>query len=414
MPPSDQPEKQSSKKPAPDNDFIPLAEPDTAQRPRPKAPRPAPAQGAGAAAGASRPVLKPAVQPAAKQAAAARHVSSAVEVVEDSGEGGVPWFHQHVVWGVVAGAGAIALAGVLLGSLPIKVAAVVLALTILQGLWRGCAEIVGFVVGMAVAALVAPALGRAFEGVVASVLGTAGIVNRVMSVVLVALVITAVIGVAGSVVAKRHLKKRPGLRAYDKYAGAGLGLVEGCLVALLVLWVPAALRPVAEIAMANDREMEEWAARGGEPAARTAPSWAGELLEFADSTKSSFVGGLVESTNPLPDSRLLSLASDFSAISRDEEAMGELLQSEPIQRMENLPSVQHAIETIKGDPELSGLVGEGGVTPEAIMAFFSSDTMLKVLDGTTIVEDSAPLVTDLERVIREVKQRMDQRKGGGG
>lgn len=357
---------------------------------------------------------RPVAQPAAKQAPAARHVSSAVEVEEERGEGGAPWFHQHVVWGVVAGAAAIALAGLLLGSLPIKVAAVVLALTILQGLWRGCAEIIGFVVGMAVAALVAPSLGRGLEGVVASVLGTAGIVNRVMSVVLVALVITAVIGVAGSVLAKKYLKQRPGLRAYDKYAGAGLGLVEGCLVALLVLWVPVALRPVAEISMANDREMEEWAARGGEPAAPTAPSWAGELLEFADKTESSFVGGLVESTNPLPDSRLLSLASDFSAISRDEEAMGELLQSEPIQRMENLPSVQHAIETIKGDSELSGLVGEGGVTPEAIMAFFSSDTMLKVLDETTIVEDSAPLVTDLERVIREVKARMDQRKSGGG
>lgn len=344
-----------------------------------------------------------------------RHVAAPSAQNVESTDHEHPWFHQHVVWGVLAAAGTIALAGILLGSLPIKIAAVVLALTTLQGLWRGCAEIIGFVAGMILAALVAPPLGKALEGVVSSVAGTAGIVNRVISIVLVALFITAVVGIAGSVLAKRFLKQRPDLRAYDKYAGAALGLVEGCFVALLVLWVPMALRPVAQIAAATDRELQTIPQdRGGTPRP-TAPSWAGELITFADTTQQSFVGGLVESTNPLPDSRLLSLAADFSAISRDEEAMTQLLQSEPMQQLQNLSSVQQALDAIKNDPQLANLVSDSGVTTEGVLSFFNSDTMLRVLDTTTVVQDAAPIISQLEQAIHETKARLDQRtpKGGG-
>ncbi len=355
---------------------------------------------------------QPTAKPGRSPTAPSRHVASAVPEPEPEHE--TPWFHQHVVWGVVAGAGAIALAGLLLGSLPIKIAAVVLALTILQGLWRGCTEIVGFVAGMVIAALVAPPLGRALEGVVGSVVGTAGIVNRVISVVLVAIVITGVVGIAGSVLAKRFMKKRPDLRAYDKYAGAGLGLVEGCFVAMMILWVPVALQPVAQIATATDRELQALPEQRGGQKRSSAPAWSGELIEFAEKTRSSFVGGLVNATNPLPDSRLLALASEFSEISRDEEAMTQLLQSESMQQLQNLASVQQALDAIKGDPELAGLVGDAGVTPEGVMAFFNSDTMLRVLDTTTVVQDAAPLVTGLEREIHEAKARLDERKRSGG
>ncbi|MFO0832262.1 MAG: CvpA family protein [Phycisphaerales bacterium] len=366
----------------------------------PTAPRPQPRP---------QPAAKPPAKPPAKPVAQPHHVAAPVDVHAPPAPE-TPWFHQHVVWGIVAGAGAIALAGLALGPVPIKIAAVVLALTILQGFWRGCAEIVGFVLGMLLSALLAPSLGRALEGTVASVLGTAGIINRVLSTVLVALFITLVAGLAVSVFTKRFLKQRPDLRAYDKYIGAGLGLVEGCFVALLILWVPVALRPVARAVYADDREAAQ---QTPQPEPTRAPAWAEQVLTFADQTSSSFVGGLVESTNPLPNARLLSLAGEFSEVSRDTQALSELLESEPMQRLNNLPSMQQALDAVRADPQVAAVLDENGVTPARIAALFGSDTMLKVLDETTLVRDAEPILADLENAIHEAKARLDERKRSG-
>ena len=329
-----------------------------------------------------------------------------------------PWFHQHVVWSVVAGAGTIALAGLLLGSLPIKIACLLVGLTVLQGLWRGAAEIIGFVVGMGLALVAAPSLGRAFEPAVGAMTGAGGIMNRVLSVALVALLITETVGVAGSVLAKKFMKHKAHLKAYDKYAGAGLGLLEGSFLALMVLWVPMALAPVARMQVGGDRE-STW--DGGVPSGEQrdrarAAGLAGEILDFADKTRASFIGGLVEATNPLPDARLLALAADFAAISQDEQALGELLASEPMAQLEALPSIQQAIEAIKSDPEVAGLVDEGGVTTESVLGFFQSNTMLRILDTTTVVQDIAPLAPQLEQAVREARARLEERRrsGGGG
>ena len=50
--------------------------------------------------------------------------------------------------GLMVGVGAVALACLVFGSLPVKVVAVVLAVCVIQGLWRGAAELVGLVIGM--------------------------------------------------------------------------------------------------------------------------------------------------------------------------------------------------------------------------------------------------------------------------
>ncbi len=327
---------------------------------------------------------------------------------------GQPPFHQHIVWSVIAGGAALALMGLALGSFPVKIACLIVALSMLQGLWRGAAEIVGFVVGMGLSVLIAPPLGRAFEPAIGAMLGTGGIINRVVSVGLVAGFLTVVIGVAGSIVAKRFMKHKPHLRAYDRYAGAVFGLLEGFFLALMILWVPVALQPVAQMRVAEDREAY---LPGLDPTIAQAPrlsdGWTGEVIEFAEKTKRSFLGGIVESTNPLPDTRLLSLASDFAAISQDDEAMMALLSSEPMQQLEALPSVQQAIEAIKADPELTGMVGDGGITNESVLAFFQSNTMLHILDTTTVLQDVGPLGPQIERALRDAKADLDRRRASG-
>jgi uncharacterized membrane protein required for colicin V production len=326
-------------------------------------------------------------------------------------------FHQHIVWGVVAGAGTIVLLGLVLGSLPVKIACVIVGLTTLQGLWRGAAEVVGIVAGLLIAAVLAGPVGRGLEGVVSSIIGTTGLTNRVASMAIVAVVIVGAIGVLGSWFARRKLKERPKWKIWDRYAGAGLGLAEGCLLAMLILWGVSALEPVARTRSMS--EQEELALLRGDapdtaPSAPARASLSELVIEFSDDTRKSFLGPVVRATNPLPDTRLLALAGDFAAISQDEEALGELLSSEAMVAIDQMQSVQSAMERIKADPELATLFDAGGVTPQALRAFFDSPTMLDILDNTSVIDDVSPLAARLEKAVRDAKSSLDARKRGGG
>lgn len=301
---------------------------------------------------------------------------------------------------IAGGAILFALTAGLIGGWVVLLVVGVAVLAMLQGLWRGATELVGLVVGMLLAAVLARPIGAALDGIPAAIFGTTGLTNRLLSIAVTGLVIVSVCGVGLSIVAKRQMKKHPAWRAFDPYVGAALGLAEGSLLAMFLLWTPLALEPIAAARLESDRAAA--IGDGESPEAYENPV-ARAVLSLSGRVRDSGIGGFAEETNPFSNSRWLTLASDFAAVCRDPAAYGRLMNSHAMQRLRNLPSITAAMNEVQQDGELTELFKTRGVSTGTIRAVMDSPTILHVLDTTTAASDLAPLADDLIAAIREAK-----------
>lgn len=283
-----------------------------------------------------------------------------------------------------------------LGSTVAGVVAAIIALAVLQGLWRGAAEIVAILVAMALGTLLARPLGHAIEGPMHSMTGADGIANRVVAIVVAGTLVTGVFGLVASRLTRAFLKGRPNLRAANRYAGAAFGLVEGVFLSLLLVWTVLAIGPMAKAQVAASQATP----RG--PSNPTAE----RVARLHDAVERSSLAAIAGSTNPLGDAELVQLASDFSEVMGDEEARRALLESEALKNIQALASVRGAIERVRQDPQLGTLAQDRALSGEDVQRFLNSPTVLDILDHSTIVDDVRPFAPDLALAIREAKASM--------
>ncbi len=285
--------------------------------------------------------------------------------------------------------GAVVLGGlgaVLAGDLVVKIAGVVLAVCTLQGIARGATKIAGAVVGLLAGLAVCAPAGRAIEPIVASVLGTGGVLNRALSMGLCALAVTLGVWLVVARLSKGARERWAGVKRWDGLLGGLLGLGEGVMLVMLAMWIPMTLEPIAAPRAAES------------PAARAVTAWAKRVNESA-------LGSFARSTNALADSRLLRLIQDFAAVSRHEPAMRQFLASGVMTKIEELPSVKSALEQMKSDAGLRAILERpGGLRAGDVQAILSSETVLRVLDTTTIVQDLTPIVGEVELALAEAKK----------
>lgn len=272
----------------------------------------------------------------------------------------------------------------------------------LVGVWRGGAEIAGAAVGVLAVVCAAPGMGRLFEGVVGGVVGTTGMLNRLVSMGVCGVVILIGVGAAVNYGVKRYVGGRPGLEAVNVWSGLGLGAVKGVVLALAVHWVPMALEPLAMARVFAERE-DAYLTAGGQP-----EPVAEGVLKMARASRGTWVGSVAEATNPVAGMDLLLLAADFAAISRDEAAMQHFLGSKVVRSLLELPSVREATAMLEADEELKGLVSAEGVTVQGIMAMLRSETVLRIIDETRIVRDVSPQSGALVRAIAEARARVGE------
>jgi len=296
--------------------------------------------------------------------------------------------------GLMVGVALVALGCIVFGSLPLKIVALVLSLCIIQGLWRGAAELMGIVAGMIVGVLLCRPIGRLLEPALTSMTRTSGMSARLISVGLAAVVISAVAAAVIGLISKRLMKKRPELAGADKFAGGGIGLVEGCFLGLIVLWVPLAMEPVARGQI------------GDSPTGEKAPAnpVAEAVVNFAEQVKGSSLGGVAESTNPMEGAKIFALAGDFSIVMRHRKAREHFVNSEAMLAITNTPSFQDAIARLEKDPELGAMIKTHDFGPAFIREVLMSRTLMDVLDKTTVVKDLTPRVGEIEKALQEAKK----------
>lgn len=286
-----------------------------------------------------------------------------------------------------------------------------LALGVWQGLYRGAAEIIGLALGLIVAMLLAPLLGRVCEGLFSAMLGTQGLTNRFVSMLMVGFIIVAICWLAGSLIAGRIVKHRPEWFALNRYVGGGIGALEGLLLALCIVWIPTAVRPVAAVRSAAEADeriydaMVEGSYKLGDQAPKAArPSLADWLLARADEVDDSMLGRAVNNANPLSTTQILDVAEDYLAVLRDEDAANMLQQTQAWQRMLALPSVTQAREVVQQDESLRQVFETEGFNISALRVLLDSPTVLKVMDETNIRAELEPLAPELIAAIKQARQ----------
>jgi len=312
---------------------------------------------------------------------------------------------RNLAIGIAAGGGAAVVVLWFFGGWVPALFVGVLVLSALGGLWRGGAEIAGSFAGLLLALLVAPALGRMFEGTASSLTGSHGVLNRIVSTLIVGLVVVAICsGVLGWLV-KRWMRERESVRQWNRIAGGAIGAAHGLVLALVALWVPLTLRNIAYLRIQADEHAAIEAGMSVEEARARASPLARRVLAIADAVRSSGLGLWAEGLNPIDGLEVIELAHDFAAITRDEAAKERLANSDAWKRMESLRSFEQARKLVESDPSLKAIIDAEGVTVSSMRTLLDSPTVLRVMDETTLAADLAALKDDLVAAIKQARGR---------
>lgn len=297
-------------------------------------------------------------------------------------------------WAAVT-AGAVLVVGLLAFDPMMKVATALVALAVLQGLWRGCADIAAMLLGTVVALILATPLAPAFESFTASITGLGGIANRVAATLTAGLLVLLVIAVVASTLLRRFIRKREAWAPWDPFAGAGLGLVEGVILALAITWVPTALEPVARVQVASGNDT---------PAARFVTS-------AARAVETSALAGVSGATNPVKGMRLITLSGDAVEVLHNEAMREHFLRSEVMREIRDNERVARALDIIKADTQLLEVL-DSGVSEDAVRALLNSGTVLKAVDETGVVTELAGQAPRLADAIEAAREAVRNPKSG--
>jgi hypothetical protein len=283
----------------------------------------------------------------------------------------------------------LALLALAFGNLVTRLFTVLVLLTALNGYWLGATKSVASVGGMLIAMLLAVPLGTALEGIVGAIVGSGGLTNRMISIGAWAVIVTAVVTVILSLVVGRTLKKRQGWRRLDKLLGIGLGVLDGVILGVILLWVVFALEPMAAANLARARDGQHEV----EPS-----STAKAVVALASAAQKSTVGRAAEAANPLKNMRIIRLFADAQTVLNDPFRRELFLNDTRIQDMQRRPSVQKALELLSGG--LPDVDLDDGLSSEELHVILASPEFLAVLDETGLLAELSPLAGEIEQALR--------------
>lgn len=215
--------------------------------------------------------------------------------------------------------------GVMLG----EIAAPILTLASLHGLWRGGFRklvMLGVSVGVLYAAFSYPNFA---DPVVKAITGSSsGLASGIITVLVVVLTLV----IAGMLVKRfrqRHIASRPVMLGVDRLMGTGVGLTEGAFIVLSLCWVAVMIQPHARLVRDHQNITPD----------SIRHRLATALVQLADEARAEPLGAIVESTNlieKMPAMRdainELNTTGQFNLDNIDPEVMeklNELLQQSP-------------------------------------------------------------------------------------
>lgn len=295
----------------------------------------------------------------------------------------------------------VALAAWALDGWPSAVAACIITAATWQGLRLGAVELAGLAAGTLLALGVAGPIGRAIEPGIGALTGLGGLVKRGISIGCVALALMALGGLAGRLILRSVAAQDSVWRRRNTLVGGVIGFVQGVALVIGLAWAVISVLPIAAAQAASRRA--ESSPRDMYVRGRVGD---GMVLGLGEDLLSTLVGRIAAATNPLTDLRALALAEAFAEVSRDPYALKWLLASEPMVKLRTFESYNTAAVYANGDVELMGFVTGEGVDAATVASLVYNDTILMILDKTTIAADIEPLVPALERAVMQARDQI--------
>ncbi len=268
------------------------------------------------------------------------------------------------------------------------------ALAVVNGYWIGAARIGALLGGLIAGALLGVPLGKAMEGLCATVFHTTGTTNRLVSTALCALTTLVIVTLILRVIIIRWQKRKPQWQRYDRLVGSGLGLLEGVLLGFLLLWAVLSLEPIARTSLAQTQSPGN---------STTTNPISQHIVSIAQSARGSTVGQLADTINPLNEMRLVTLLAKGLIVINDPQARHAFINHPAIQDIQQRPSVQKSLQMLADDDQISTVL-ETGSMGEVLRTILASPTLLAIFDQTDIVADLSPLADEIELAINEAME----------
>jgi hypothetical protein len=277
-------------------------------------------------------------------------------------------------------------------------------LCIWQGLRLGAIEITAILLSTLLALFIAGPLGRMIEPGIAAMTGLGGLLNRAVSFAIVAIGTIAIGGIAGRLIVRALLGESSRWRSRNSLIGGLLGMIEGFCLWLGLVWVILALQPVAQARLAIEPDAPKERIRY----IRNREPISAAIVSIADDIQRSRFGEAVEESNPVPGLQILTLAEAFSHVSRDDYAIRWFLDSKVMRDVRALPSYNRAVTLASGDSRLTEFFSKEGVESGLLIELMRNETIVEIIDTTTIAKDLQPLAERLEMAIHDARARIGQ------
>ena len=310
------------------------------------------------------------------------------EAMEGIARQGRPWSFFCLV-GLCLTASTVA---VVFGNPATKVLVPLFALATLNGYWAGALKLFSGTLGLVIGGLLAFPVGQACEGWVGRLFGLTGLSCRMASIAAFGVLMAVFAIIFLEVLIFRKLRRRPGVVRYDKWAGGGLGMVQGVLVVLVLLWAVLALEPMVatRLAMSQNPGTEE-----PDPAV----SRISDLVQVA---RESFVGRLAGAANPLNDLRMVTIPRKCMVMLSDPVALDAFNRHPAIEGLRQRPVVQEVVKVLAEDPEIARIIdSDDQITQYDVLALLRSPSLLAVLDGTDIMAELIPITDEIEEALNQ-------------
>jgi hypothetical protein len=280
-----------------------------------------------------------------------------------------------------------------LGNVVTRIFVVLIVCTTLHGCWLGASRVAAAIIGMLAALVLAAPVGKALEGMCASVAGLSGLANRLLSIGVAGVLVIIVVSTVISFPLTRMMRKRPLWRRCDRVIGGGLGMVEGAILGMLVIWTILVAEPILA------RNLAE----ANRPGSNLRPHrMSGALVSAAQVARESAVGRAIGASNPLKEMRIITLLHDAQTVLTNQRSREAFLNHPAIAQLRHRESVQRVVDTLAAEAQLVNL--EDGLSAQEVRALLESPKLLAALDETNLLAELSPMADQIEKAMNDSLQ----------
>ena len=280
----------------------------------------------------------------------------------------------------------LALFTFIFGDLVTRIFVVLIVLMTLHGYFFGAAKAVASMAAMMLAIPLAGAVGRLFEVPCSNIFGTTGLINRMVCIGVGGVAVMVIVGTILSILIGIWLKRRPGWRKADRGVGGVVGLLEGCLLGVLVIWAVLVIEPIAAQQLAH-AEISSGVMRAGRGA-----RW---VVSAADAVHQSAVGRAAGHVNPLKEMRLLRIFGSAQTVLNDQVMRERFVNHPNMREIAELPAIKKAQELLLANSDIVNF--EDGLTPDELQTLMRDPRLLKILDESGIFADMSSIGFKIEQ-----------------